>query len=73
MKSLYNSISQYMSCYLLCVNLIFNIQVLLSYLYLIFVNIANDFANPKPKWFWLQTREAVGSHHLAKHASHPLI
>ncbi|KEH34141.1 MEI2-like protein, putative [Medicago truncatula] len=25
-----------------------------SYLYLILLNIANDFANPKPKWFWLQ-------------------
>jgi len=33
---------------------------------LILLNIVNDFANPKPRWFWLQTIQAVGSMSLGK-------
>lgn len=33
----------------------------ISYLYLIFVNIANDIANPKPRMFRRQSRWSIGS------------
>jgi hypothetical protein len=52
---------------------IFMLCPLISYLYLILLNIANDFANPKPIIFGRQSCLSVGSNHLARIRSHPLI
>jgi len=42
-----------------------------AYLFLILLNIVNDFANPKPKFFRRQTTMSVWSNRRARHASHP--